>query len=115
MTDELAARPPSAPEQAISDRFSCHSARVSAKGLQQAGGGECGKTGGGRSGQQLSLGSGLTGRNNGPGMPGTPPRQLSLQERWGWRWAGGYLKGTSKNGIVWVLLSPTQAKQMTKG
>lgn len=83
MTNELGARPPSAPEQAIGDRFGCHSAPVSEKGLRQASGGECGKTGGGRSGQQLSLGAGPTGRNNGPGMPGTPPRQLSLQERVG--------------------------------
>ena len=55
---------------------------------------------------------GLTKRNNGPGTPGTPLRQLSP---WGgWVWAGGHLKGTSKNGIVWVPLSPTQARQMTK-
>lgn len=54
---------------------------------------------------------GLTERNNAPGMPGTPLRQLSL---WGGRvWGGGRLKGTSKNGIVWVLLSPTQARQVT--
>lgn len=59
--------------------------RSQQRGLRQASRGE-GEAGGRGRGSSCCRNLGLTERNNAPGMPGVPPRQLSLQGR---AWTAG--------------------------
>ena len=92
-----------APEQGLSDRFGCHDATVSTKGTW-TGGQRSVERLWGRSGQQLLLESGPHRKEQ---CPQNARRATETAEPAGRAGMGnGHLKGTSKNGIVWVPWSP---------
>ena len=107
MTNEPGAQPLYSSRAGPKDRFGCHDATVSTKGTW-TGGQRSVERLWGRSGQQLLLESGPHRKEQ---CPQNASRATETAEPAGRAGVGnGHLKGTSKNGIVWVPWSPHAGK-----